>query len=60
MILGTIDSLFKEEIIDCTTSMQMHAYHDEHSNECIVHLQEKYYNRKLDEHDLIAISISTL
>jgi len=50
-ILATLDSHHKAEVINCTTShemwMQLQAYHDQHSDECIIALQEKYYGSKL-------------
>jgi transposase InsO family protein len=39
---------------------QLQAYHDQHSEGCIIALQAKYYNFKLNEGESIAIFISTL
>lgn len=42
-ILGTLDSFHKQEVINCSTShdmwAQLQAYHDQHSEECIIGLQ---------------------
>ena len=50
-ILATLDSHHKAEVINCTTShemwTQLQAYHDQHFDECIIALQEKYYGSKL-------------
>ena len=63
-ILATIDSFHKEVVINCSTShemwIQLQAYHDQHSDECITALQEKYYSCKLGEGESIATYISTL
>ena len=63
-ILGTLDSFHKQEVINCSTShdmwTQLQAYHDQHSEECIIALQAKYYNFKLNEGESIAAFISTL
>jgi hypothetical protein len=63
-ILGTLDSFHKQEVINCSTShemwSQLQAYHDQHSEECIIALQAKYYNLKLNEGESIAVFISTL
>ena len=63
-ILGTLDSFHKQEVINCSTShemwTQLQAYHDQHSEECIIALQAKYYNFKLNEGESIAVFISTL
>ena len=63
-ILATIDSFHKEEVINCSTShemwSQLQAYHDQHSDECIIALQEKYYTCKLGNGESIATFISTL
>ena len=63
-ILGTLDSFHKQEVINCSTShdmwAQLQAYHDQHSEECIIGLQAKYYNYKLNEGESIAVFISTL
>jgi hypothetical protein len=39
---------------------QLQAYHDAHSDACIIALQAKYYNLKLNEGESIAVFISTL
>ena len=39
---------------------QLQAYHDQHSEECIIALQAKYYNFRLNEGESIAVFISTL
>ena len=39
---------------------QLQAYHDQHSDECIIALQAKYYNFQLNEGESIAVFISTL
>ena len=39
---------------------QLQAYHDQHSDECIIALQEKYYSCKLGDGESIATFISTL
>jgi len=39
---------------------QLQAYHDQHSEGCIIALQAKYYNFKLNEGESIAVFISTL
>ena len=63
-ILATIDSFHEEEVINCSTSYEMwsqvEAYHDEHSNECIIALQEKYYSCRLGDGESIATFINTL
>ena len=63
-ILGTLDSFHKREVINCSTShemwTQLQAYHDQHSDECIIALQAKYYNFRLNEGESIAVFISTL
>jgi len=63
-ILGSIDSYHKQEVIHCETSYQMwtqlQAYHDRHSDECVIALQEKFFCCKLGEGDSIASYISTL
>lgn len=63
-ILGTLDSFHKQEVINCSTShemwTQLQAYHDQHSDECIIALQAKYYNFTLLEGQSIAVFISTL
>ena len=63
-ILGTLDSFHKQEVITCSTShemwTQLQAYHDQHSDQCIIALQAKYYNLKLNEGESIAVFISTL
>src|ERR1700738_1723924 len=63
-ILGALDSFHKQEVINCSTShemwTQLQAYHDQHSEECIIALQAKYYNLRLNEGESIAIFISTL
>ena len=63
-ILGTLDSFHKQEVINCSTShemwTQLQAYHDQHSEECIIVLQAKYYNFTLLEGQSIAVFISTL
>ena len=63
-ILATLDSHHKAEVINCTTShemwMQLQAYHDQHSDECIIALQEKYYGSKLSADESIAVYISSL
>ena len=63
-ILATIDSFHKEEVINCSTSHEMwnqlQAYHDQHSDDCIIALQEKYYSCKLGDGESIATFISTL
>ena len=63
-ILGTLDSFHKQEVINCSTShdmwTQLQAYRDQHSDECIIALQAKYYNFKLNEGESIAAFISTL
>ena len=63
-ILATIDSIHKAEVINCTTLhamwTQLQAYHDQHSDECINALQEKYYGSKLLAGESIAIFISSL
>ena len=63
-ILATLDSHHKAEVINCTTShemwTQLQAYHDHHSDECIIALQEKYYGSKLHGDESIATFISSL
>ena len=63
-ILATLDSFHKAEVINCTTShemwMQLQAYHDQHSDECVIALQEKYYGSKLSPDESIATFISSL
>ena len=63
-ILATLDSHHKAEVINCTTSnemwTQLQAYHDQHSDECIIALQEKYYGSKLTADESIAAFISSL
>ena len=63
-ILGTLDSFHKQEVINCSTShdmwAQLQAYHDQHSEECIIGLQARYYNSKLTEGESIAAFISSL
>jgi hypothetical protein len=63
-ILGTLDSFHKQEVITCSTShemwKQLQAYHDQHSEKCIIALQAKYYNFTLKEGESIAVFISTL
>jgi hypothetical protein len=63
-ILATIDSFHKDEVINCSTShemwSQLQAYHDQHSDDCIIALQEKYYSCKLGDGESIATFISTL
>ena len=63
-ILGTLGSFHKQEVINCSTShemwTQLQAYHDQHSEECIIALQAKYYNLTLHEGESIAVFISTL
>ena len=39
---------------------QLQAYHDQHSDDCIIALQEKYYSSKLGDGESIATFISTL
>ena len=39
---------------------QLHAYHDQHSDECIIALQARYYNFRLNEGESIVVFISTL
>ena len=62
-ILGSIDLNHKQEVINCETSFEMwtqlQAYHDKHSDECTIALQEKYFSCKLGG-ESIAIYISTL
>ena len=59
-ILGALDSFHKQEVINCSTShemwTQLQAYHDQHSDQCIIALQAKYYNLKLNEGESIALS----
>ena len=63
-ILGTLDSFHKQEVINCSTShamwTQLQAYHDQYCEECIIALQARYYNSKLNEGESIAAFISTL
>lgn len=63
-ILGTIDSKHNQEVINCSTSYdmwrQLQTYHEHHSEESVVHLQEKYYNTRLGDNESIAVFISTL
>ena len=63
-ILATLVSHHKAEVINCTTShemwTQLQAYHDQHSDECIIALQEKYYGSKLNVDESIAAFISSL
>ena len=63
-ILATIDFFYKEEVISCSTSHEMwnqlQAYHDQHFDECIIALQEIYYNCKLGDGESIATYVSTL
>ena len=39
---------------------QLQAYHDQHSDECIIALQEKYYGSKLGADESIAAFVSSL
>jgi len=61
-ILAAISSKHRAEVINCSTShemwTQLDAYHEQHSEECIIALQEQYYRCKLGEHDSIAVFIS--
>ena len=63
-ILATLDAHHRAEVINCTTShdmwMQLQAYHDQHSDECIIELQEKYYGCKLGADESIAAFVSSL
>ena len=63
-ILATIHYFHKEDVVNYSTSHKMwsklQAYHDRHSDECIIALQDKYYSCKLREGELIATYISTL
>ena len=63
-ILSTIDKFHKQEVIPCLASAdmwkQLTAYHELHSEESIISLQEKYYSSKLGEHDSIAVYVSNL
>ena len=38
---------------------KLQAYHDQHFDECVIALQEKYYRSKLSADESIAISISS-
>ena len=63
-ILATLDSHHRAEVINCTTWhemwTQLQAYHDQHSDECIIALQEKYYGSKLGADESIAAFVSSL
>lgn len=63
-ILSSIDKFHKQEVIHCETSAdmwkQLVAYHELHSEECIISLQEKYYSSRLGENDSIAVYVSNL
>ena len=45
-IVATLDMFHKAEVINCTTShemwTQLQANHDQHFDECVIALQEKY------------------
>ena len=63
-ILATLDAHHRAEVINCATShelwSQLQAYHDQHSDECIIALQEKYYGSKLGADESIAAFVSLL
>ena len=63
-VLATLNSFHKAEVIKCTTShamwTQLQAYHDYHSYDCIIVLQEKYYGSKLSVDESIATIIGSL
>jgi hypothetical protein len=63
-ILATLDLHHRSEVINCTTShemwTQLQAYHDQHSDECIIALQEKYHGSKLGADESIAAFVSSL
>lgn len=63
-IVATLDTFHKAEVINCTTShemwTQLQAYHDQHSDECVIALQEKYYGCKLSVDESIATFINSL
>jgi hypothetical protein len=63
-ILGTLHSFYIQEVINCSTLhtiwTQLQAYHDQHSEECIIGFQAKYYSCKLNEGEFITVFISSL
>jgi hypothetical protein len=61
-VLSAVDKIHRQEVINCSTSFEMWtqltSYHQQHSEECIISLQEKYYSCRLGENDSIAVFIS--
>lgn len=63
-ILAAIIAKYRHEVINCSTShamwTQLAVYYEQHSEECIVVLQEKFYSARLTEGESIATFVSTV